>query len=424
MIKKYIERYLNTAKNMSLYLLASMIPMLVQLAINPLIAKNMSPTDYAIRGYYTSYNTLFTPIVIFYLTSFYTISYFKLEKSERKELKATIFKILTTFSFIISAILLLLLYIYTIYFNKGSQLPFSPYAALAIFSLPFTGIFTLTLVEYRMQRESKKYFLLCLFQGLVVSSLLLLSVVIYKHGALGALGSVFACNLIFWIVCIYLNNDIITTKFNKKIFKDSLVFCLPLVLAAMFSFFTNGYDKVLLERLSDVEILGIYSVGAGIAGYLGVFATSINDTFQPDIFKAVAEKNYRITAKYIILKVSLISIVVLFFIIFAPFLIKILTAGRYVASTKFAIIISLSSISSMIYHSVHGVVIANGHTYLSMINNIIGGIISVFLYYILIDNFGASGAAWGVVLSWFIFALGLLVLVFFNSKCKGKPLNN
>ena len=63
-IKGYIAQ-------LSQYFSASLIPMLLNLLINPLVALNMDPEDFAITGYFTSFTTLIGPIIAFYMIHYY-----------------------------------------------------------------------------------------------------------------------------------------------------------------------------------------------------------------------------------------------------------------------------------------------------------------------------------------------------------------
>ena len=82
------------SKKIATYFSASLIPMLLNLAINPLIAQNMSPKDYAITGYYTSFTSLIGPIIVFYMIHYYIKDYYRCNEDERKTLFATIAKAL------------------------------------------------------------------------------------------------------------------------------------------------------------------------------------------------------------------------------------------------------------------------------------------------------------------------------------------
>ncbi|NLZ95647.1 MAG: hypothetical protein GX921_07490 [Bacteroidales bacterium] len=115
--------------------------------------------------------------------------------------------------------------------------------------------------------------------------------------------------------------------------------------------------------------------------------------------------------RIIFVKIAFVSMIVLAFIVLAPFLVKILTAGRYVDSTKYAVIVSLSTITSMLYHSLSQVTIALGFTKITLTNKIVGSLLSIAMFYLLISKMGAVGAAWGIVFSFLIFFVGNIILV-------------
>ena len=406
-----IKKIVSTSKSLSIYFSASLIPMMLSLLINPLVSLNMSPDDFAISGFYTAFNTLFTPFVTFYFTHYYTKRYFELEENQRQILKSTIFKSLISFSFFLSVIALLGLFLYMNFFNNSTDITFFPFAVISIFSIPFIGIYNLNLIEYRMQRKSVQFFKLSVTNGTLLTIITLLLVVLLKLGALGKLMSVFSASLIMFSFCFYLNKSLLKYSFNWNYFKGAVLFCFPLVLAAMLSFFTLGFDKVYLERIVDNASLGYYVVGASIAGYINIFTNSINDTFQPDIFQSIAKHNYLKCCKIVIVKLILILFIVSLFILLAPILIKLLTANKYIDSTIYARIISLSCISGILFQSISQITIAKGFTTLTLTNKIIGSVGCVICYIFLISQYGTIGAAWACVLSYLIFFIGNVILL-------------
>lgn len=421
LLKTY-KRFQKQITNLSIYFVASLIPMLLSLLINPFIAKNMSPTDYAIVGYYSAFSSLFTPLINFYLLHYYTKRYFELTQDKRQELRATLFKSLIVFSFLLFLVALAILFVYTKWFNPDSQIPFVPYAILSLLPLPITGIYTLTLTDYRMSRQSKKFLRLSVLNALMGTCLALLLVVVFHFGALGKLSASLIAGITMFVYILCINKDVWKTSFNRQIFKDSIIFCWPLVLASMLTFFCTGYDKVILERQGDITTLGIYSVGVSIAGYLGVFSNSINDTFQPDIFESIVKRQYNRCFKVIGVKILIMSVCVALFCLFSPFIIKVLTFGRYVNSTPYAVIVSLSAITSMLYYSVSQITVAMGFTSITLWNKICGSICSIVSFILLISHFGAVGAAWGVVLSYFYFFAGNILFLFIKRHFSRKAI--
>lgn len=404
-------------KNISLYFSASFIPMILNLVINPFVAMYMSPTDYAITGYYTSFSTLIAPMITFYMLHYYTKKYFEVSESERNELKSTILKSLIFFSGVITIICFLGLLIYILLFNKNSDIPLMPYIFLSVFALPLTGVYSLMLVDLRMSRKSKDFFYVSTSNGVLLVILTLLFVIICKWGAMGKLLAPFCTNLFFFFWTCHKYKDIFQYNFNKKQFISIVKFCTPLTIAAMLGFFSNGYDRVFLERLGNTQELGYYVVGVQIAGYILVFQNAIGATFQPDLFQSIANKDYKKMIKISSLLIGSTTLIVLIFILFSPLIIKILTAGRYMLSLKYTQIIALSTISSAIYYTISQITIALGRSYITLFNKIITSILSIACFSILIKEYQFIGAAWGLVLSFIISAFGnLLLLLIFKKK--------
>lgn len=395
---------------MGLYFAASFVPMVLNMAINPLIAMNMSPTDYAIVGYYTGFNTLILPIILFYLLHFYNKCFFELDESRRLVLKATIFKALIFMSALLSIVCLCGIIVYSTVFNDTSTLPLFPYVILSVCALPFTGIFSLAQADYRMNRQAKSFFNITMSNGILQILFILALVVGLKWGATGKLLATLLTNIVFFIAVSIIYKDLFKIRFDWILFKKALKFCWPLTIAALLGFFFNGYDKIYLERLGDNSELGYYTVGVSIAGYISVFQTAISSTFQPDVYKSVVKRNKTKLIKVVSMMILSTALIVVAFIICVPLVIRILTAGRYMESVDYAQIVAISTLTSMIYYTASQIVIALGYTKLTMLNKIISSIFAILLFSVLIQKFEFVGAAWGLVGVNIITTIGIVSL--------------
>lgn len=400
------------------YVLAAAIPLGLSILTNPLMALNLDPEDYAIIGYFTSFGQLFTPLIIFSLATFYVKDYFKQSEEERRKYKATILRSMFAFSGFLTLVCLLILYIYHTNFNKDSNIELFPYAFYSLISIPLTGILSLQLLEYKITRASKKFFVLSVITGLTNILLTIIFVVVLKMGADGKFIAILLSNLILFFYCLYINKQLFMINFDWQIFKRILKFCTPLSLAAMLDFFSSGYDRVVLERNGNLVELGIYVVALQIAGYLNIFTTAITDTFQPDIFKYVSDKKIKNVIKVAVLNVSIVIIFILIFISIAPYVISLLTAGRYVQATQFTIILALSSITKSINSQISTLTIALGATVVSLYTRIISSLLLILIFNFLIIRWGFGGAAWGIVLSYIILMIVNCVFlkIWYNKK--------
>ena len=412
-IKKNKSRFSSIGQ----YFFASLVPLILNIAINPLVAQNMSTEDYATVGYFKSYNTLVLPIVLFYVLHYYTKRFYEVKEDERLILKAYIFKFLFVASFVLALVSIACLYLYTICFNADSQIPLYPYAWICLMSLPLTGIYSLVRTDYKMSQNSKNFLVISVIYSVLTAALLLFFVVFFKWGALGNLLSVFITNLVLFIYCSFKYRALFYIPTNFQNYKVILKFCTPLTVAATLGFFTNGYDRVYWERLGNVDEFGFYIVAFSICNYLHVFADAVGNTFQPDIFRAIANRNTRSFFKYTMVILVMNALIVAVFVPLAPFVADILTAGKYLYSAGYMKILAVSSFASTVYFVISQFTVAVGLTNVTLYNKILTSLLSVAMFKVLIDNFQFIGAAWGVSLSFVISSIGNLLFVYiYRSK--------
>lgn len=418
------SKYLNYAKNLTTYFGASLIPMMLNLLANPWIAKNMSPEDYAISGYYTSFSSLISPIIIFYMVHYYIKEYFRRDERERELLFATIAKALIWFSGLVSIICFVALFVYLKYFDGNLSFPILPYLALMVFALPLTGLYSLQQAQYRMEKNASSYFKLSLYNCFVSLSLTILFVVLFKWGAYGKLLAPLLGNLVIFGCLLIKCKNYLKVKSTFKDYADILKFCLPLALSAMLGYFTNGFSTTYLESLKDNTEYGIYVVGFSIGTYLTVFATAINSTFQPDLYETTIKRQWSRYAKFCALQIGLVIVVAIAFIALAPYIISILTAGRYVASTGYSQVISLSVVTSTIYYLVNNFSIATNRPRLYLYTSILGSILIVSAMPWAVSKWSYYGGAWVNVFSFLAFAaINTVLLLLPTPKRTQKSVN-
>lgn len=410
-IRKYISQ-------LSHYFSASLIPMLLSLLINPLVSLNMNPEDFAITGYFTSFSTLITPIITFYMVHYYNKRYFELDDLGREYLRALLYKSLIFITFTLSLACFIVLKVYIEYVSETSFKTF-PYLLMTVMSIPFIGIYNLELADYKMNRDSKKYLRLSLVKGVGTSLMILLFVVLFKWGAFGKLLAPLLINVVVFIYLFVKHIDVWKIKTDYKGVFETLKFCWPLALGASLGYFSNGYDKAILEPLGDIKEFGYYCVGLSLANYISVFTTSISSTFQPDTYEAIVKDNRRQLSKVVAVRFGLTLGVVIIFVLLCPFIVRVLTAGRYMESVPYARISALVALTSTLYYVINDYSIARGKPHLYLITTILGSVAIMFLMPYFVARFSFNGAAIMNVLSFVIlFIINWFLLIFTNGKIK------
>lgn len=415
------ERYMPYLKNFGIYFISSLFVALVGVLLNPIYAINLSHEDYAILGYYTSFNLLLIPLLHFSLFSFYSRYYYFTPNNEREELGNTVL-----LSAMIIGFFSLIIFtggFYLLYGHHDSGFPFFPYAILTFLQLYIGNITSFYLVKLRVNRKAGLFAKVSIFQFALMTILTLLLVVYYKFGAEGKLyGTLIATCL----MALYsFKHSLTKIKINKDVLKRGLKFSYPLTISSLFWYFLTGVDRLFLERLNDNYNLGLYSVGLQMASYLTIFYTTIANTFEPDIYQSIAQGNKK---KMLGIMAAILGTVSFFnglFIILAPSVIGVLTSNRYVESTPFAQILALHNISMACYYMVVKLLIGYGFVKVELFVRVIGALLSVVIFYYLIKHYGFFGAAWGQVLSFILLSfIGLVAFCVRKRKSKIISVNN
>lgn len=392
-------------KNLGIYFGATLIPMLLSLFVNPWIAKNMAPEQYAITGYYTSFTSLISPIIQFYLIHYFLQQYFRLDDEGRVRLFSMLAKALIVFSGIVALICFGGILIYVTYFTKDLSLPVHPYLFLAVFAIPFTGLLNLQLAQYKISRKARSFFFLSMANGVMTVFMALLLVVWIKLGAFGKLLGTLLANASIFIYLLYRMRKILAIKTPFKPYLKIFKFCVPLTIGAMLGYFTTGYTTTFLESLGDMDTYSLYVVGNSIGMYLTVFSSAIGSTFQPELFESTIKKQWRRFTGYCILQLGLISVVVIAFLILAPFVISILTYGRYNGATPFAQIIAVQTFTRGVYYLINNFSIATGRPNSYLITNVVSSIAVIIVLPPATEAYGYVGGCWVSTLSFLLMAL-------------------
>jgi len=268
-----------------LYLLSAVISGILSIVINPFLAKNLSPEDYAIIGYFNSFSVIILPLLNLSLITYYLRTFYLTPENLRHRLADTILIALVFVGFI-SLILSSFAFYYFWKYSKVS-FPFFPYALLTFAPIYFGNFVSLLTVNYRLNREAGKFAKITIIYAIVNALFAIILVVIFKYGATGRLLAILLAAIIFGSYSF--KKTFCRLQFDWTVFKDGLKFGWPLTMAAILWFFLGGVDRVMLEKLNNSYTFGFYNVALQITGFLAVFYTAIAQTFEPDIYKAIAD---------------------------------------------------------------------------------------------------------------------------------------
>jgi len=402
--------------NASMYFSASLVQVVVGLILSPILSMHLGHRDFAIVGYFNSFNALFVPLTSFTLSSFYGKHYFVVNQAQRENMRKTIASTLLVFGLVSTVVILAIFWVYTRLYDTGYG--FFPYALLCYSNLVFSNIYAFYLLNLRLSKKATNFLWVNIaHHGAYLLAMILLCAVL-KFGAAGSLAGTSVVSLVFGLFFFFKLTDRI--RLDKKILKDALRFCWPLILAGCIDYFTNGVDRAMLAGFKDDVNLGLYSIALRFSGYIYMFYAAISMTLEPDFFQALSTKRYGRMVKISLGLILMNLLVVGAFVVAAPLILKILTVGRYTAASRLARIMALKNISASVFFIISTVIIIKGYTKVALINKIVAAVFVSSLFRFLISKYQFEGAAWGQVLSYVVFTLvSGLFLVYKLAQKKG-----
>ncbi len=209
-------------------------------------------------------------------------------------------------------------------------------------------------------------------------------------------------------------------KFDKKLFKEMILYALPLLVMGLAGIANEILDRILLRWWTvtpsgfEAEIYvraqqGIYSANYKLAILMSIFIQAFRYAAEPFFFSLSDEKNskksYADIAKFFTIFCSLIFLGVMLYID----LFKLFIGEQYRAGVGIVPIVLLANLFLGLIYNLSIWYKLTNKTYYGAILAIVGASITLLVNYILIPEIGYMGAAWAT----FACYLSMLLLSYF-----------
>lgn len=219
----------------------------------------------------------------------------------------------------------------------------------------------------------------------------------------------FGTKFLFSLVGLFLLWRSGLLKFNvQKVFmKDALWFGLPLVPHILSANIMDLSDRLFIREMINVDELGIYDIGYKIGSIILILQAAINMAWLPFFFKkmkAITEQSKREIVRLSYLMLGGLAFTALMLHLVSPLIFRYFVwSADYQSGLKYVGIIALAYVFLGAYKVFAGYIIyTKNNKYLSYIA-VFNIIFNLFLNYTLIGKYGAIGAAYATLASYFMF---------------------
>lgn len=383
---------------MLLQLVNSGIPFLLL----PILTRYLTPEDYGMIATYNTFVGVLSVFVGLSMSGAVGVSFFHLKQEELKKYIGNVFNILLI---TISLVLLIVMLFQPILIERLKLPVFWLYIAILVAWMQMITAINLTL--WRSQQKAKPFAFYEMSQTLFNISLSLFLIIGLHYGWEGRVAGTAMAAIIFGllsIVFIY-KRGYAALNYSVEYMKDALTFGIHLIPHQMALWMRSGVDILLITSLVGVSQTGLYSVGFQFGMVVGIFAHAFNNAFSPYLYEKLQnitpeiQKNLvKFTYIYFVGIVIFAMALSTFFIWLLPYFL----GEKFQGASEYIYWISLAyAFQGMYLMVVNYIFYAKKNHLLSMVTTSTS-VFHVVLSYALIHHYGAVGAAYASVVSFFL----------------------
>lgn len=192
------------------------------------------------------------------------------------------------------------------------------------------------------------------------------------------------------------------TGFSKQYWKFCLPLCIPLVFHGLSQNILSQADKVMLQKMTNDNIVGIFGFTVSFAQIMSIIYNAFNTTWVPFYYDDMKNRNYtaieKRTRNYIIVFTGL----ALGFILLAPEVIKIFAEKEFWPGISLIPVLVLGYYMMFLYSFPVNFEFYHKKTLHIAIGTASAAIINCFLNYFMIKARGMRGAAEATFLSYLL----------------------
>ena len=280
------------------------------------------------------------------------------------------------------------------------NIAFMPYILLSLISIFLQPLYFFYQSILKAKQEAKKASALDFAYFGIMVGLTLVLILGFNLKAEGALiANAVASFFVFIISIIGLNKEI-SWHFSTKILKKVLKYSLPLVPHNISGWAMNMMDKVLLNSMTSLTLVGLFDVGSQIGKVVNMISLGVNSAYAPWFFDQVkndpnSKTNIVTVTHKIVLFYVFIGVAISWI---APELLHIISKPEYYEAWTIVPLIATAFVINGFYFTFSSVFFLEKTKHLFILT-MIGAVANLILNLIMIPSYGILGAAIASILT-------------------------
>lgn len=190
---------------------------------------------------------------------------------------------------------------------------------------------------------------------------------------------------------------------NRAFWKFAIFFNLPLVPHYLSQTVLNSSDRIMIGKMCSEREAGLYSLAYSVAMLLTMLNTSIQQAFNPWLYRKIKAGEYSGIAKSSYIVLSVVAGVNLLFIVFAPELVRIFAPAEYLEAVWTMPPVTMSVFFMFMYCLFADFEFYYEKTVFIAIASVFGAVLNIALNYFSIPKFNYIAAGYTTLICYILY---------------------
>jgi len=396
---------MSVIKNSIIYLSSSILSKSIPFLLLPIITRYLSPEEYGTLSIYLIMVSIYSALIGMNIHANISKNFHKVSKDSLSTYIGNILMILSlTFSIYLS-----LTYLMTFYVNSIFSIP-SKWLLL----IPFISVMMMmNEINITILRNEQRAYMFGIFEVSNTFIKMFLTVLFLTVFSLGwyaqVLGMTIGSMVFFIVGLIYMKKrEYISMNVDIEKMKSILHISIPLIPHVLGGIVIIMSDRLFIEHMVSLEMVGIYSVGYMFGMIVMLFTDAFIKAWSPWFYKSLVHPSNdqkQIIVKYTYFYIISIFIFAIIVSIIGGFVLPYFVDPRFYGAQEFILWIALGYAVRGAYQIYLPYLVHISKTSFLAISTVTAAVINLFLNYFLIKHFGTIGAAYATFIAFLIAAL-------------------
>ncbi len=393
-------------KHLSLYTIVGFLNPAINFFLTPLLSHYLLPADYGLLSLFTTYITLVIPLISVVAYALLSVEYYKEKDPAVFASKFVSIQIIPVVNFVWMAILA-----WSLFYQYSDAIELRNIDRiwiLAILLISFATVYVDSLFTFLViQRKVVLYTIYSLIRVTLETGLTIWLIVYRGLGWEGRILSAFSVSLLFFFLALFYfrKQGYLRGAVKMEYIRMGIIYGLPLILHTVGKVVMNQSDRLFIAKIRDIDAAGIYSVGYTVGSVILIVVNVFSNLLTPYMYERLSnltEKGRTQLVKVSYLFAGATLLILLLLLPVSEFLFEYLIDEKYREGSRYVFWIGLAYFFWGCYLLFSGYIFYYNKTALLAKLAIVSIGCNILFNYILISRFGAIGAAYSTVLSFFI----------------------